>query len=430
VRGHRPWFCVTILLGVVALGPPGQAAEPPGGRVSVDELVARALADNPDLKATRTAIAAARGRVRQAALRPNPMLEVGGSKNVTAADNMEMIGLVWPLDLGGRKDARVGVATQELSISEAMVGDQERRLVAEVRMRAGEVLAAARDLRVTDELIAATRQLQTLIARRVAEGRAPALDAQLVLVEVMRLEAQRAGQAGRLDGLRFQLMPLIGQPPAAPPDISDRLEEPLAIPDHREAQERALKGRPDLRMATFATELARARVEKERAEGRYDLGLFGQYQRQSMGFDLSGINSAGQLQPIMDVFHYLTFGVSITLPVRNRNQGNIAAAQAELEGARQRRDAAELLVRQEVESAYTLYDGARRAETIYATQVLETARRNLDVIRQSYALGRGTLLDVVVELRRVIDLEMGYTDVLKKRWDATVEVQRAVGIVR
>jgi cobalt-zinc-cadmium efflux system outer membrane protein len=341
-----------------------------------------------------------------------------------------MIGLVWPLDLGGRKDARVGVATQELSVSEALVGDQERRLAAEVRMKAGEVLAAARDLRVTDELIAATRQLEKLVKQRVASGATPPLDAQLLRVEVMRLEAQRAGQAGRLDGRRLQLMPLIGQPPASPPDISDRLEEPLAIPDHLEAQERALKARPDLRMATFATELARARVEKERAEGRYDVGLFGQYQRQSMGFDLNGINSAGQLQPIMDVFHYLTFGVSITLPVRNRNQGNIAAAQAELEGAGQRRQAAELLVRQEVETAYTQYDAALRAETIYATEVLGTARRNLDVIRQSYTLGRGTLLDVIAEQRRLIELEMGYTEVVKDRWDAAVEVQRAVGIVR
>ncbi len=428
---RRPVLGVTILCGLVALGPPGQAAEPPGGgRVSVDDLVARALADNPELKATRTEIDAAKGRVRQAGLRPNPMLDLGGSKNVTGPDNMQMVGLTWPLDLGGRKDARVSVATQELSVRHALVEDHERRLAAEVRMKAGEALAAARNLRVTDELMTATRELEKLVKQRVAAGATPPLDAQLLLVELTRLEAQRAGQAGRLDGLRFQLMPLIGQPPAAPPGISDRLEERLTIPDHAEAQERALKARPDLRMANFGRQLAEARVEKERADGRYDAGLFGQYQRQDTGFDLMGINGAGRLQPIMDVFHMVTFGVSITLPVRNRNQGNIAAAQAELEGADQRRQATELLVRQEVETAYAQYDATRRAEKIYSAQVLGTARRNLDVIRQSYTLGRGTLLDVIAEQRRLIELEMGYTDVLKERWDAAVEVQRAVGFVR
>jgi len=56
------------------------------------------------------------------------------------------------------------------------------------------------------------------------------------------------------------------------------------------------------------------------------------------------------------------------------------------------------------------------------------ARRNLDVVRQSYELGRGSLLDVIAEQRRFIDVETGYTDVLKQVYDAAVEVERAVGV--
>ena len=55
------------------------------------------------------------------------------------------------------------------------------------------------------------------------------------------------------------------------------------------------------------------------------------------------------------------------------------------------------------------------------------ARRNLDVVRQSYELGRGSLLDVIAKQRRLIDVETGYTDALKQVYDAAVDVERAVG---
>ena len=140
-------------------------------------------------------------------------------------------------------------------------------------------------------------------------------------------------------------------------------------------------------------------------------------------------NSAGRLKPIQDVFHYVTIGISITLPVRNRNQGAIAAARADLQGGQRRREAVDLLVRQEVATAYAQYEAAARASDIYATQVLAMARRNFDVVRQSYQLGRGSLLDVIAEQRRLIELGMRYTDTVKQRWDAAVDIQRAVGRV-
>jgi cobalt-zinc-cadmium efflux system outer membrane protein len=430
VRHHGA--LLALLWGLGVLGPPtaADAEERGDGQLTVEELVARGLAENPELRSARSQIEAARGRLLQAGFRPNPMLDLSATRNVTGPDNMQMIALTWPLDLGGRKDARVSVAERELAVKQAEVAERERRLAAEVRMKAGEVLAAARNLAITDDLIAASRSMRELVARRVAEGATPALDEQLLLVEVTRLEAQRAGQTGRLESVRLQLLPLVGLGPPAALDVAGSIDRPLAVPERSAADARAIEQRADLRIARLEERLAEARVEKERVEGRYDASLFGQYQRQDTGFDLMGTDAAGRSRPIQDVFHMLTFGVSITLPVRHQNQGNVAAARAELDGTRHRRESMDLVVRQEVASAYTQLDAAERAEKIYATQVLVTARRNLDVVRQTYELGRVTLLDVVAEQRRLLELAMAYTDALKQRWDAAVEVQRALGMVR
>ena len=118
-----------------AQGPSSQA------EMTVDELVARALADNPELRAARREIDAALGRLRQAGLRPNPMLELGGQKALSPDNNLT-VGISLPLDLNGRKEGRVGVAEQELAVRRAQLADRERKLRADIRMKAGEVLAA------------------------------------------------------------------------------------------------------------------------------------------------------------------------------------------------------------------------------------------------------------------------------------------------
>jgi cobalt-zinc-cadmium efflux system outer membrane protein len=86
-----------------------------------------------------------------------------------------------------------------------------------------------------------------------------------------------------------------------------------------------------------------------------------------------------------------------------------------------------LMIRQEVEAAFTQYEATQRALGVFERGVRDVAASNLDVVRQAYGLGRGTLLDVIAEQRRYIEIENGYTDVLKQAYDAVVEVERAVG---
>src|SRR4029434_5231184 len=78
-------------------------------------------------------------------------------------------------------------------------------------------------------------------------------------------------------------------------------------------------------------------------------------------------------------------------------------------------------------AAFAQLEAAQRSLEIYGRGVRDVARRNLEVVRGSYELGRGSLLDVIAEQRRFIDVETGYTDALKQVYDAAVDVERAVG---
>jgi outer membrane protein, heavy metal efflux system len=419
--GLRGTLASLVVVAVLAATDIAQAQL--GAEVTVDELVARALTDSPDLRAARAEIDAAVGRLQQAGLRPNPMLELGGQKALSP-DNNVMIGLTVPLDLNGRKEGRVGVAERELQMKRAQVRDRERRLAADVRTKAGELLAARRGLAVTDDLLTVNRDALRLVQHRVSQGATPPLEESLMLVEVNRLDATRQMLASRVDIVALQLKALAGMAPDAPLALRGDLapSEPLPITD--EAVRQALTARPDLEAARADVAMGAAKIRKERAEGRWDASVNVGYQRQDFGFDLNGITSTGGTRPIQDVFHYFGAGVSIMLPVRNRNQGNIAAASAEAQAAERRLQFAELTVRQEVAAALAQYEAARRSLEIYERGVRDIATRNLSVVRQTYALGRGTLLDVIAEQRRYIDIENGYTDALRQVYDARVEIDR------
>ena len=427
--GQHGWVMFVLLFGLLARGGAAFAQSPPApGPVTVDQVVERAMADNPELRAMRAEVDAARGRLLQAGLRPNPMLDLGGQANVSGSDNNVNVGLSIPLDLNGRKAGRVGVAEREIDMKQAQVSDRERRLSAEVRLKAGDLLAARRNLEFTEELLGTNQKGLGLVRDRVQQGAAPTLEENLVLVEVNRLEASLSMLKSRVEILGLQLRLLAGMRPDEVLALQGELaSRPLTL-DRTQALAQALAGRPDLVIARAEAAMAQAKIRREEAEGRWDARFNLGYQRQDFGFSLNGLTDRGGTRPIQDTFNYVGGGVTITMPVRNKNQGNVAAATAEAQAAERKREGAELIVRQEVAAAFAQLAAAQRALDIYTRGVRDVAGRNLAVVRQAYELGRTSVLDVIAEQRRYIDIEMGYTDALKLVYDAGIEIQRALAV--
>lgn len=424
-----PRTCVFVLaFGLAAGGPlPGHAqSQPAAEEFTVDELVARALAESPDVRAAQADVEAAKGRLIQAGLRPNPMLELGGQKALSP-DNNVMVGLSIPLDLNRRKEGRVAVAERELEMKQGQVLDRERRLRADLRMKAADVLGARRDLQVMGDLLRFNRDALRLVGERARRGAATPLEENLLLVEVNRLEANRRMLESRVEIFTLQLKALAAWPAESSLTLKGDLGVPPPTIDRPAGVASALESRADLRVAQADAAMARAKILKEQAEGRWDASISVNYQRQDFGFGLNGITDRGGTRPIQDVFHYFGGGVTITLPVRNQNQGNVAAARAEAAAADRRIELAVLTIRQEVEAAFSQYEAAQRSLEIYARGVRDIARQNLDVVRKTYDLGRTSLLDVVAEQRRYIEIETGYTEALKQVYNAAIDIERAVG---
>ncbi len=399
--------------------------------VTLDDAITRALEQEPTLRATRTAVGVARGVQLQAGLRPNPTVSFMQLQEPGGTDSQSRVEIQWPLDLF-RKTGRVAVAEQERQATEQSVSHRERMLAADVRMKYGEAVAAVRDLSVSDELVATTTRQYDLLRARVDQGGSPPLERNMLEVELRRLEAGRLLEAGHVDRAVIELKRLLGLRANAPLQLRDTLEQLVAregaMPPRPDATAVAI--RPDVQEAEARMRVADALIDRARREGRVDLSLFASYMRMDAGFPQLGRNAQGELTRVRGLFHDFSAGAALTVPLRNRNQGEVASARAERAGAAARLDAAQLTAEAEIAAAAARDERARSAIAVYGGGARDLARQNLDVVSQTYELGRATLFDVLAEQRRYLDLEHAYGNALREAYEARTALRRALGDVR
>jgi len=131
---------------------------------------------------------------------------------------------------------------------------------------------------------------------------------------------------------------------------------------------------------------------------------------------------------LRDKDRLLTFGVSIGIPVFNRNQGAKAEAAAAIAQARKRREFAETVVRSEVASAFARYEAAKNALAIFEQGVLDRSAQNIRSVRGAYEIGAFRVTDLLVEQRRYIDLQREFIEAMAERFRALADLQSAMGI--
>jgi cobalt-zinc-cadmium efflux system outer membrane protein len=422
---------VTMLLGTVVSAQTAAVEQRPLAEQYVDntsgvtlaEAISGALEREPSLRATRAELDIARGARQQAGLRANPSVMFERREEPAGSDNQTTLQVSVPLELF-RRSARVAVAARELEVAERFTADRVRMLVNEIKMRYGQAAAAARDVAIADSLTSSARRDLELLRRRVDEGASPPLDRDRMAVEMHRLDAARLQAAGRAEAAVVDLKRSLGLAPDTPIKLREPLEVLAPLPSPAGALDP--RERADVREADARVRLAQARVGHAQAEGQFDVALFGAYMRMDAGFPQRGFGMAGAIEPVHGVFHYATAGAMVTVPLWNRNQGAIAAARGEHTAAVARLEAAQLSVLADVAAAT-----ARVAQTAQALRSmadgLSFARQNLDVVRQTYELGRGTLADVLAEQRRYFEFESEYTSALREAFEARTSLEFARG---
>jgi cobalt-zinc-cadmium efflux system outer membrane protein len=395
---------------------------------SANDLVRMALSSNGELIAGRLDIDRARARLRQAGLRPNPAVDfeqTTGSSTGSPGESETSIGISLPLEVGGQRHKRITLAQAELEATQAEVAERERRLAGDVLAAYAEALAALRELEITEGLNEIDLQTARFVQARVNEGDSAPIELSLLQVEVDRLKSRRVIVEGRLQASMLRLKNLAGLPLNEPLRLRERFEAtttPWKLPGSIEAAtEIALRTRPDLRLARLNEETARAGLRLAIAQGRPEVVASARYTQNHSVFDDTPVG------PIRDRDKLLTFGVSLGLPVFNRNQGAKAGAALAIKQAERRREYVEAVIRSEVAAAYSRVDAAQRAALTFDQGVIGRSNDNIRAIRAAYQLGEFKITDLLAEQRRLLDSQKDFTETLAERYRAMADLQSAMG---
>ena len=377
--------------------PPSPASEP---ELTLDAVIASALAQHPLIAAARARVEAARGTARQTALWPNIVgtywLENAAlhGTSPTGLDRESSAYATVPLEPLYQRGPRVAHASQYVAAAEA-TAEMVRRQVANDAARAFfRVAMAQASVEAAEEDCANLEQLVAFNEARVREGAAPEGDLIRVRVEMDRSATDLVLAEVELTRARGELWlfvgtgPLTGRSPdmlrVRSPATGDLRDSPAPL---GELLKTATTSRPEVLSA-------RARVASATASAEYE----GRLSVRQLGGTFGIKNTAGQRSMIA--------GVSVTLPLFDRNQGAVQRATADRVAAEQELAWATRTVSAEVQTSFAAAERLRARAADVQDTVVERAESARAVALAAYREGATTVLQVIDASRALAEARL------------------------
>jgi cobalt-zinc-cadmium efflux system outer membrane protein len=393
------------------------AAEP---ALRLEDLERIALQNNPTLTQAEAAIRASEGRRLQAGLFPNPIIGYFGEEiSLRAAGDRSDHGVFieQTIPLGGKLGKSRRIFAEEKVQAEADAVAQRQRILNTVRMLFYEALGA-------QQLIDVRRELQRIASEAVGisgelfnVGQADRPDVLEGEVEAQRAELDLIAAENHRDQVWQQLGAVIGDPLLKPARLIGNLERGLPILDQQTVLVMLLRDSPEIKRAQAGIERARASLARAKAERVPDL-----FVRGGLGYNLERFDAPARLAG-QRVGAEAQVEVGLRIPIFDRNQGNIAAASAELEIAEREARRVELILRARLAAAFRTYQNTLRLVSQYEQQVIPRAERAYSLYLTSFRQMAASYPQVLIAQRTFFQVRAEHVNALVDAWQSAIQLQ-------
>jgi outer membrane protein, heavy metal efflux system len=386
-----------------------------GLKVTLDELEQMALKGNPTLTQAKAEVRAATGRKVQAGLWPNPVVGYTGEEIRGGASGGGQQGFFVEqrVVLGGKLTRSRQVVEQEIHQAQSEAGEQELRVLNNVRISYYRALAAQDILEMRRQL----SQISTSLAqyKRQLFNIGQQNEPEVLQSEIEADEADLAVIAAQhaLRSNMSSLAAVVGNPAIEHASVAGNIEENLPQLEPETALGSLLKESPAVRIAEAGVARAEAALARARSETIPDLVLRGGLQ-QNLERPEDAIRSVG-LQGFAEV--------GLELKLFNRNQGNSQAAQANLERARQEVTRIALVLREQSASLIENYTTSQIVAERYRSRLLPRAQKAYELIYQRHGLMQASYPQVLMAQRKLFELESEYITALDRLWNSSVTLR-------
>ena len=394
---------------------PVAAAEEQISVLGLQEALSQAAQHNPELESYSLEIRAREAESLQAGLRQNPLVtfeaeNVFGSGPFSGIDAAESTLLIsQTVELGKKRALRRQVAEAETDVAQRDFDMAKADVLARTSNAFFAVLAAQERRRLSEDLLDLATRVLTAAEERVAAGRGAQTETirPRILVREQQIALDKARR--ELAASRGALAALIGREKADFGPAAGDLSEFFAPPSSIELE----------KLLSDSPQIARQIAESERRQ--QTIRLVEARQIPDLDIDVG----ARYLRESDDTA--LVFGISIPLPLFDRNQGAIAAARSRAAQARADERRARMQAKAALLAAHQEMSGARAEAEALRDDILPASRQALEAAEYGYRAGKFGLMEVLDAQRTLVEAQEQYLESLSTHHRAASELQRILG---
>ena len=406
-----------MTLHEVEIMPASSMAAPQPGvpqGVRLEELERMALASNPTIARAQANVRVSAGLARQAGMYPNPTIgyygdEIrggyygGGKQGGFISQTIVTVGKL----KAARRVAQLLAQEAETS------GEVQRlRILNNVRLLFYQVLANQRLVEVRQNLAKLAADATQTSHQLANVGQADRPDVLQAEVEQQQVNVSLRIAQQTLQSSWRTLAAVAGKPSLAQTRLEGDLE---AIPDlnYEEWLAATMRESPEVKLAQQAADRAEASLTQAKKVPIPDLQVYGNL---SQNFEPNetthrpiGVNGGAQ--------------IGVTLPIVNRNQGNIAAAKAEIESAKQDLVRVRLQLAREVANLFRDYDSARTTAQQYKNEMIPRAEQAYKLYQNNYQNMAAAYPQALISQRTLFQLQVDYVQALENAWQGALGIR-------
>jgi cobalt-zinc-cadmium efflux system outer membrane protein len=393
--------------------------------INLDQAIGLALQHNHALQAARTTIQQSEAQEVTANLRPNPVLS--GDYSFVPVFSPSFFGvpasqaplpqegdanLAYTLELWHKRQARLTAARDQSAVTRSLVADNERSLTFEVASQFVSVLLAESTFDFAQQDLKSFQDTVDIAAARYKAGDTSEGDYLKIKLQLLQFQTDvSTAQLTKIQALAA-LRQLVGFESVPDQfDVEGQLEYlPVRI-GLDDLKALALRFRPDLRAAQQSVVGTQSQYRLAKANGKPDLTP-----------QLGWSHAAGE--------HTLNFGLSIELPIFNRNQGEVARTRYTITQSQELASEAGQQVLTDVVNAYAAMHTSDQIVQFYRGGYADAAKKSLDISEYAYHRGAAGLLDFLDAERTYRANQLAYRQALATHMTALEQTRQAVGTRR
>lgn len=376
--------------------------------LTLDAAIERAMQNHPEIRAAASEVAAQGGELEQAGILPNPELELL-QEGTDGPNRTSTVQLNIPVELGGKRPARLRAAEGGRQVAAQDLNATRFRIRAETIAAFYELVAASERGRLAGELVSMAQTAASVAGKRVVAGKiSPVEETRAKVAEAgVRIEAVQAGR--ELERARVRLAAMVGSVPAQIDVVhSGSVDLPGIAPLSQLLAQ--LEQAPALARARAQVEHRNALVDVERTRRTPDVNIVVGAKRE-------------------DDRRQAVVGLSVPLPLFNRNQGNLLASLRRADKARDELDAEAQRMRSELSDAHARLSAALQEARLIQADILPGAESAYQAAMRGFELGKFSFLEVLDAQRTLFQSKNQYLLAVTECYRASSEIERLVGTI-